>query len=180
MGVTMEYKLKDGRVLLVREANENDAKEILEHMELVVSESDFLLSEPDEIDWDIEREKKIIKMYRESKNDLFLVAEFDGKVVGMLNFRGGKRRRVKHKGEFGISVRKKYWGLGIGSALLNTLILWAKKVGIKKIQLEVVDGNERAINLYLKYGFEIEGRKKRAVFKDGIYIDLIIMGRWLG
>jgi RimJ/RimL family protein N-acetyltransferase len=100
------------------------------------------------------------------------------RIVGSLNFIGGSRERTKHKGEFGMSVLKDFWGLGIGSALLQSLIEWAKGSGIRKIQLEVMADNERAINLYKKFGFKIEGRKEKAVFKNGEYTDILVMGRW--
>ncbi|WP_052045184.1 GNAT family N-acetyltransferase [Caloranaerobacter azorensis] len=88
-------------------------------------------------------------IYYNSDNKLFLIAEIEGEIVGNLSFKGSNRRRLKHAGEFGISVKKEYWNMGIASQLIKELIEWAKSSGIiKKINLKVMEDNERAINLY--------------------------------
>ena len=76
-----------------------------------------------------------------------------------------------------MSVRKRYWGLGIGSLMLDTLIDWAKGTQIvKKINLRVRTDNERAIALYERKGFVIEGTIRKQVFLDGTYFDHYWMG----
>ena len=172
-------KLKDREHLLIRNAIESDAAEIIKYFKKVTSETDFLVTQPDEVIMSIDQEKAIIRAHLEKKNSLFLVALLNDEVVGSLNFIGGGRKRTKHKGELGMSVLKDFWGLGIGSALLQSLLDWTKKSEIRKLQLEVMVDNERAINLYRKFGFKIEGRKEKAVFKNGKYIDLFVMGRWV-
>jgi len=171
-------KLKNGEHLLIRNAVESDAAELIRFFRKVTSETDFLVTKPEEVVMSIEQEKSIIRAHLEKENSLFLVALLVDRIVGSLNFIGGSRERTKHKGEFGMSVLKDFWGLGIGSALLQSLIEWTKGSGIRKIQLEVMADNERAINLYKKFGFKIEGRKEKAVFKNGEYTDILVMGRW--
>ena len=48
---------------------------------------------------------------------------------------------------------------------------------LTRLQLYVWDGNERAIDLYRRCGFEVEGRLKQFVFVDGDYRDAFIMAR---
>jgi len=172
-------KLKDGKTLLVRNAVEADALELIRYFKKVTAETDFLVTKPEEVSMSVEQEKAIIRAHLEKENSIFLVAVLNERIVGSLNFIGGGRKRTKHKGELGMSVLKDFWGLGIGSALLQSLLDWAKNSGIKKIQLEVMVDNEQAIGLYKKFRFKIEGKKEKAVFKNSNYVDLLIMGRWV-
>ena len=76
---------------------------------------------------------------------------------------------------------KDYWGLGIGSAMFEEMIEIAKERGVKIIELGVIEGNERAINLYEKYGFEIVCKRPNAfMLKDGTMQSEIYMQKSLG
>lgn len=55
------------------------------------------------------------------------MAEVNGRIVGGLGFNGGERVRIRHTGEFGVTVSKDSWGVGIGTKLIEALIDWAKK-----------------------------------------------------
>ena len=71
---------------------------------------------------------------------------------------------------------KEYWGLGIGSAMVSTLIDFAKETGvIKLLTLEVHEQNTRAQKLYEKFGFEVVGSHKGKFFVNGNYYDDILM-----
>jgi len=112
-------------------------------------------------------------------NALFLVATRDGEIVGSLAFAGGARPRVRHAGEFGISVVQSCWGEGIGRALIETLLAWATAGGIvRKVNLRVRVDNVRAIGLYERFGFVVEGRVSRTFrSEDGALLDSVMMGR---
>ena len=87
-------------------------------------------------------------------------------------------KRTSHKVEFGVCVLKEFWGHGIGQNLLKESIHWADANGIKKITLNVLETNDKAIKLYQKYGFEVEGiLKKDKILSDGNYYNTILMGR---
>lgn len=87
--------------------------------------------------------------------------------------------RTSHKVEFGVSVLKEYWGYGIGQNLLKESIHWADSNEIKKITLNVLETNDKAIMLYKKYGFEVEGILKKDKFlSDGKYYNTLLMGRF--
>ena len=73
----------------------------------------------------------------------------------------GTKDKVRHRAEFGISVLKEYWGLGIGRALLEACIKCAKEAGYAQLELTVVAENARAIALYQKAGFVEYGRNPR-------------------
>ncbi|MGB9790121.1 GNAT family N-acetyltransferase [Thermotoga caldifontis] len=156
----------------------SDAPQLVAFKKAVTSESPFLLTYPDEVE-DVFEARRYISIYLTDDRRIFLVAEYQGEIVGMITLAGSSRRKILHKAELGISVRKPYWGKGIGSALISEALRIAKQKGFKKIQLEVMEHNERAIRLYKKFGFEIEGRKKKAICMDGQYFDLLVMGKWL-
>ena len=68
---------------------------------------------------------------------------------------------VRHRAEFGISVLRDYWGLGIGRALMRACIQCARNAGCLQLELDVVTENERAVALYKSEGFVEYGRNPR-------------------
>ena len=86
----------------------------------------------------------------------------DGKVAGTAGIEAvGKKYKVKHRAEFGISVLREYWGLGLGKALTQACIQCARDAGYVQLELNVVAGNDRAISMYRDMGFEEFGRNPR-------------------
>ena len=73
----------------------------------------------------------------------------------------GTRDKLRHRAEFGISVLRAYWGLGLGRALTEACIQCAKEAGYEQLELTVAAENERAIALYRKAGFVEFGRNPR-------------------
>ena len=91
-------------------------------------------------------------------------------MVSVLRFSGSSKSRLRHKGEFVISVLKDYWELGIGKELILYLIEWAKEnEEITKINLRVREDNIRGINLYKNLGFRLEGIVSRDFYIKGKY-----------
>lgn len=164
--------------LIIRWIRLSDVPQLVAFKKAVTSESPFLITYPDEVE-DVFEAKRFISIYLTDDRRIFLVAEHEGQIVGMITLAGSSKRKVLHKAELGISVRKPYWGKGVGSALMREALRIARQKGFKKIQLEVMENNERAIKLYEKFGFEIEGKKKKAICMNGEYVDLLVMGKWL-
>lgn len=173
-----EISNDDGRTVIVREASPDDATELLSFARLVAGETQFLSFAPDEFDVTDDEERALLRQSRRSDNQLFLVAVMDESIVGSLHFSAGRRPRVRHSGEFGISVRRDYWGLGIGSRLISSMLDWAKRSQVvTKINLRVRTDNQRAIRLYERLGFEKEGTIRRDFLIDGTYYDAHWMGQ---
>ena len=129
----------------------------------------------------IDAEEKWIESHRSNLNKIILIAEVESKIVGILDFSNGNRNRIAHTGEFGMSVLKEYRNQGIGSLLLKALMEWAKQNStIEIISLNVHANNERAIGLYKKMGFEIEGtRRRNSKYSENTYVGSVIMARFL-
>ncbi|HJO93726.1 MAG TPA: GNAT family N-acetyltransferase [Victivallales bacterium] len=169
--------LKNGKEILIREAKEEDANEILNYIETISRESDFLTFGPGEFGISEIEEKEFLNNCAESENLLYLVGVINDKIVSSLSFSAGSRPRIRHVGEFGVSVRKEYWNLGIGTLMLDMLIDWIKANQIiNKINLSVRTDNNHAIALYKNKGFIIEGTMSNDVFINGTYFDNHCMG----
>ena len=171
------HHIADGRTLLIREATELDARALLDYVEAISGESEYLSFGPGEFELTEPEEESILRRYHESENHVYLVGLVDGAIVAALTFAGGRRPRLRHAGDFGLSVRKQWWGLGIGSLLVDALLDWARGTGIvKKVNLRVRTDNQRAIALYEHRGFAIEGTIRREIYLDGEYYD----HHWMG
>jgi RimJ/RimL family protein N-acetyltransferase len=162
----------------IRSATETDAKTLSELRVKIDGETENLDREKGEAYIDEAEFEQIINNDTSSINNLFLVAEVDGRLVGFSRCEGNKLKRTSHKVEFGVCVLKEFWGYGIGKNLLKESINWADTIGIKKINLSVIETNENAIKLYEQNGFEVEGiLKKDKLLSDGNYYNTIMMGR---
>ena len=172
-------KLKDGRILKIRmpEAEDKDAQQLLDHISKINRETDFLIREPDEFDFTLNKQKNFIKARINSEINLFIVAEIEGTIIGSCTLSGSNLKREKHKVDLGISIQKDYWGLGVGRSLIAVAMDWAKKKNIEKITLTVDTSNYRAVALYESLGFEVEGRlMKDKYISDGSYRNSYLMG----
>ena len=106
-----------------------------------------------------------------------IVAELDGKVVGMSGLHRHRGRR-SHAASVGLMVHDDYTGQGIGSALLKASIDLAENwYGLSRLELEVYTDNRAAIHLYENHGFVIEGALQRYALRDGEYVDVHAMAR---
>ena len=104
------------------------------------------------------------------------VAEEDGKIVGWCDaIPGDASSGTAHVGRLGMGVLKDYRGKKLGRRLLEATIEKARRIGLEKLELSVYSSNSPAITLYEKQGFEMEGRKKRGRFVDGVYEDVLLM-----
>ena len=104
----------------------------------------------------------------------------DGKrVVGWCDIIPRRGLDFAHSGGLGMGVHKDYRGQGIGIRLLNDTIDAAKEFGLERVELEVYTSNTRAIRLYLKRGFVVEGVKKKARKLDGEYFDIQVMALFI-
>ena len=162
--------LKDGRECVLRNGTENDAQASLSIFRKTHEETDYLLSVPEEITYTVEEQAEYLQKKTESDSEIELLAEIDGKTVALGGLdRIHSRIKTKHRADFGVSVLREYWGLGIGRALLEACIECAEKAGYEQLELE-------AIALYQSAGFTEFGRNPRA-FKSPVsgWQELVMM-----
>jgi RimJ/RimL family protein N-acetyltransferase len=172
--------LKDGRKAVLKTPELGDGEKLLDHIQTCSGETDFLARCPEEWDMPLAREEAWIRDLREAPDALAIACYIDGEVVGNCEFRCHRGIKTRHRASIGISIRRKYWSLGIGSAMFNELIREARKHGVAILQLEYIAGNERGRLLYEKYGFHAIGERPKAFrLKDGTYQSEILMQREL-
>ncbi|GLV60418.1 acetyltransferase [Dictyobacter sp. S3.2.2.5] len=171
------FELRDNLQLTLRPARPEDAGELLAFVEQIAGESENVTFGPGEFGMTEEEERTYLRQVAETPTSLYLVAEIAGEIAGTLTFSSGKRPRVRHVGEFGISIVRTYWNLGIGGRMLTYLIDWARQSGIiRKLNLRVRVDNQSAIHLYEKMGFVHEGRISREFYIRDQFIDAYHMG----
>ena len=170
-------RLKDGREGMLRNAEGADAEGFLDYFIRAHGETDYLTTYPDETDNDPARARERLDAMCHSDGGIEVLAIVDGKIAGSAGFSGiSPREKTKHRAEFGISVLKAYWGLGIGNALTAACIECARQAGYLQLELEAVGENESALRLYRKQGFEEYGRNPRGFRKrSGEWQELVLM-----
>lgn len=104
------------------------------------------------------------------------IAMVDESVIGWCDIIPNIREGAKHVGNLGMGILPAFRGKGIGKKLIETTICDAWKKGLLRIELEVFASNVRAIALYEKVGFILEGKKRKGKHLDGIWDDNLIMG----
>jgi RimJ/RimL family protein N-acetyltransferase len=163
---------------IIREATPEDAAAILIHNDILANEpNNGIVRGPGE-NMSLEEERDYLAASLASDNSIMLIAVTpSGEVIGIAGFHGGRRKATRHAGGVGISVLPEWRDKGLGTTIMKQMIDWAKQTGIiKRVELEVMAHNERAIHVYEKLGFKLEGRKSASLFKDGRYIDVYEMG----
>ena len=156
--------LKDNRPCLLRSATSKDADKVLDCFNTVRTQTDFLLTYPDEMNLSVADEAFFLSKKEKSEKETFVIAIVNGKVVGTAGIDSiGSVYKVKHRIAMGVSVLKDYWGLGIGQALVEACIECSKRAGYAQLEIEVVAKNHSAISLYKKLGFVKYGRNPRGL-----------------
>ena len=181
-GVYMKIKpkefCKNERSYIIRSSEEMDARQLSIIRPQIDGETENLDREKGEGFIDENGFIERIKSDTYNEKNLFLVVVIDEKIVGFSRCEGSDLKRFAHKVEFGICILKDYWGYGIGKNLLKETTEWADSNNIRKITLNVVETNNKAIKLYEEFGFEIEGILKiDRLLSDGKFYNTLVMGR---
>lgn len=178
--ILKEIQLKNGRKLILRKPIVEDAKEMIEYLNIIGGESDNLLFGKDEFHLTAEQEIEHIKGISNGANTLMILGIIDNKIVSISQISSSSRKRIAHNSEISISVKNDYWRNGIGSAVMGELIRFAKESGtIKNINLGVKASNINAINMYEKFGFEKVGVHKDNFNVNGKFDDEILMDLYI-
>ena len=175
-----EIVLKNGQTAILRSPHVEDAEKMLKYVKKACGETEFLLRYPEEWSISVEQEEAWVKRLLAAPDTLDIACYVDGNVAGNceITFRGGMK--TSHRATIAIAILKDYWNLGIGSAMFEVLIAAATERGTEIMELEFIEGNDRAKNLYEKYGFNIVSEKPNAFkLKDGTYRKEFYMQKYL-
>ena len=174
--------LKDGRACTLRNGTAEDGQSLLDIFNLTHAQTDYLLTYPEESSHTVQQEVDYLKQKAESADGIELLAELEGTVVGTAGIDCvARKEKTRHRAEFGISVDKAYWGLGIGRALTEACIECARTAGYVQLELKAVAENKNALALYRSVGFVEYGRNPKG-FRSRLsgWQELVLMRLELG
>ncbi len=177
---TKNIALRDGTNAVFRSPEAADAREMNEFLKKCFSETDYLIRYPEEWTQTEESEARFLEDVNASQHTLMIVCTIDGVIAGNCSLMFMQGRKREHRASIALGILKKYWGLGIGSAMISEMIRIAGERGILQLELDYIEGNERACGLYEKMGFVHVGEKPDAIrLKDGTMLKEYSMVRKL-
>ena len=154
--------------LIIRSATGEDAQNLLTFLHIVSDETQNLTFSSADLGISVEDEARFLS--KATKDETFIIAEYEKAIIGTSQIIIPTRERVKRTASMGISVLQDYWGTGVSTLLMDKIIERATTLGIKKINLKVRSDNIRAKKLYEKYNFKKEGETSRMFFIDDLWI----------
>ena len=121
-------------------------------------------------------ERRFLKALRRYPHAAVFVAEReDGTLVGRLSVGRDPHPASAHVADVGLMVALDARRQGVGTALLQAAVGWAREAGIRKLELHVFPWNDAAISLYEAFGFQREGFRKGHYRRGGEFVDAILM-----
>ena len=163
----------------IRTARPYDAAALLDLKHQLDEETAFMMYEPGERDSSVQDLARELGGVARSANSVVLVAELGHELAGYVQLTGGSFRRSRVTAYLVIGVRAHAAGLGIGTGLLRRAREWAAGHGLHRLELTVMAHNTRAIRLYERMGFSMEGRRAECLLIDGEFIDELTMAALL-
>ncbi len=154
---------------IIRRADPSDARGIINCMQSVMDERVYLVGE-----YYLLTERGEQERIR-SPEDLTLVCDRYGEIVGVLTIQRGMYKKNRHTANLGIAVKLGNRNKGLGTGMIREAIIWCGQQGIKKLNLEVFSTNIGAIKAYEKVGFHEEGRRKGQFMINGEPVDDVLM-----
>ena len=158
----------------IRQAEPSDAEQLVELGRAVGSEPEGWLIAVD--GWrSVADERRYLKAIRRYAHAAVYVAEDEGRIVGRLSLSRDQHPASAHVADLGLLVAASHRRRGIGRALLETAVMWAREADVTKLELHVFPWNEPAIALYEGFGFEREGYRKKHYRRGREQADAILM-----
>ena len=174
------FTLKDGRSAVLRVPEPDDAQEMIRYLKQTAAETEFVLRYPEECSFTPERERELLEQFKRAPNSLMLCCFVEGRLAGNCNLLFNDKRKVRHRASVAIALYKEFWGLGIGTEMFQTMTDIARQRGVRQLELEYIEGNERGRALYEKMGFvRITEHPEAVLLQDGSYRSMIFMTKKL-
>lgn len=161
-------------LFVIERAQAEDAEALLDYLKIVGGETENLSFGSEGVPLNLEAEQAYLRTQYKSADNVQYLAKVHGEIIGTASL-NRKSRRMSHRGEFGISLKKSWWGCGAASTLMEAVLSFARENGFEQLNLEVRSDNARAIRLYEKYGFRKLCTFPRFFKINGEYIDFGLM-----
>lgn len=163
-------------LLMINKAEKEDAFHIIEYLNIVGGESDNLLFGANGFHMTVEAEETFIDSLIHLETSALFIGKVENEIVCIGSIMSPLKERIAHQAEIAISVKKEYWGKGIGTQLMRTMIDFSKENGKTEVlHLGVKAENKTAMKLYKKMGFVEVGRHHKFFKIKEQYYDEILM-----
>ncbi|WP_301357973.1 GNAT family N-acetyltransferase [Enterococcus spodopteracolus] len=160
----------------LREAEKSDAQGLLVMLRQARQETDYFVVEERSLNKSQEVLSTELSRIKESAEHLLFLACEKKQVVGVVSV--ASKPGLPRHGEIGVSILKEYWGMGLGTILLDEAIIWAtENVRFNTLVLDGLAVNQRAIHLYQKMGFQEETQSVDSSRRQGQSLAIIKMKR---
>ncbi|HWI48470.1 MAG TPA: GNAT family N-acetyltransferase [Rummeliibacillus sp.] len=156
--------------MIIRVVEEQDTEAFLKLLR-EVDDSNNMLFNPGERNTTVEKQRNIIKAFKNNPRSAFFIAEKNGELSGYIGIIAEDLQRTQHIGRIVIGVSEQSRGLGIGTKLFQEVFEWIQGKYFTRLELTVIVTNTAAINLYEKMGFIIEGKRIDSLNIDGQFVD---------
>jgi RimJ/RimL family protein N-acetyltransferase len=166
--------MADGAGFTIRPAQPRDAAQLVALAEEVSAEpGGWLISD---CGWrTVLDERRYLRALRRYRDAAVFVAETEEGLVGRLSLGRDPHPASRHVADLGLMVAASHRRRGIGRALLDQAIKWAREVGVRKLELHVFPHNDAALALYESVGFEREGYRRAHYRRGSGFVDAILM-----
>ena len=116
-----------------------------------------------------------LTMKPQENDKVYAIETLDGLYLGNVGL-----HRISwedRRATFGIFIGEKaYWGKGYGTDATRAIVRFAfEQMNLNRIDLQVLDDNERGIRCYEKIGFVREGVQRQYRYREGRYVDMVMM-----
>lgn len=172
----MSFTLKDGRAAVLRLPEPEDAEVMVQYLADTAAETEFVLRYPEECHWTVEQERDLLAGFKDNPNSLMLCCFVDGRLAGNCNLQFFTQLKWRHRASVAVALYRDFWGQGIGTAMFRAMEQAARARGVRQMELEYIDGNERGKALYEKMGFvKVAEHPDAVMLKDGSFRNMVYM-----
>ena len=161
-------------MIVIRPAEPGDAQALVELSEEVGAEEGCWLL-VDEKSRSTTEEKRYLRAVRRHPDAAVYLAEIDDAVVARLSLARDVHPASRHVADLGLMVAASHRRRGVGRAMLEQAVAWARAAEISKLELHVFPWNTPALALYETFGFEREGVRKGQYLRAGVPVDTVLM-----
>lgn len=124
----------------------------------------------------LSQEQEFIASTIAQDDDVMILCFVDDALAGNCRIVRHNKRKNRHRADVMIALYQKYWNLGIGTAMFREMIAIAEEWGLMQLELEVIEGNTRAMSLYENMGFRVVAATPNAIrLEDGTMLKELLM-----
>ncbi|HWI48691.1 MAG TPA: GNAT family N-acetyltransferase [Rummeliibacillus sp.] len=162
---------------IIRQIELDDAREVIGLYQQLFAESDYMLYGKNDNTISVQSFRKLITKWKTTNSGTILIAIINGEIGGVISILGNTAPRSKHCASIMTGVLEKFANHGIGTALMGKAEKWAQAKNITRLELSVIKTNKKAISLYEKFGFSIDGQRNKSVKINSDYVDELYMSK---